>query len=124
MKKSVFLFSLFFAISCTSKPTELIGVWEVNTPYHKAVYSIEKEESNIVGKIQYYNDHTFIYESTGTSKDIFLHRLKRKDSIYVDAISGATQTNYEWVLQRKHQDTLYVTQYIHHKPLQEIWIKK
>ena len=101
-----------------------MGIWEVKTPYHQAIYSIEESDNNIVGKIKYYNDHTFVYQESGTSKDIFLHKLKRKDSVYIDAISGATQTHYEWVIQQKHEDTLEVTQFIHKKPWQEIWIKK
>ena len=124
MRKIIFFIGVLFAVSCAQKPTELIGVWEVNTPYHKAVYSIEEYEDNIVGKIKYYNDNTFVYKESGTPKDIFLHKLKRKDSLYIDAISGATNTNHEWVIQQKHLDTLEVTQYIHNKPLQEVWIKK
>jgi hypothetical protein len=124
MRKITLLSLLFFALSCTQKPSELIGIWEVKTPYHQAIYSIEESNNNIIGKIKYYNDHTYIYQESGTSKDIFLHKLKRKDSLYIDAISGATTTNQEWVIQRKHTDTLLVTQYIHNQPLLEVWIKK
>ena len=124
MRNIIFFLSLIGLTSCSKKPQELIGIWEVKTPYHKAIYSIEEEEDKIVGKIKYYNDHTYIYQETGSSKDIFLHKLKRKDSLYIDAISGATVSNQSLIIKRRHPDTLEVTQYIHNKPLQEFWIKK
>ena len=124
MKKTFYFVLLFSVLSCSKKPTELIGIWEVKTSYHKATYSIEEHENRIVGRVKYYDDNTYIYKESGTHKDIFLHKLKRKDSIYIDAISGATMTNKELVIQRKHEDTLEVTKYIHNKPLKEFWIKK
>ena len=60
----------------------------------------------------------------GTNKDIFLHEIKQKDGLYIDAISGATITKKELVIKQKNEDTLEVTTYIRNKPLKELWIKK
>ncbi len=111
-------------ISCSQKPTELVGVWEVRTPYHKALYSIEEYKSNIVGRVLYYNDNTFTYRESGTEKDIFLHEIKQKKGVYIDASSGATITHQEYIIKQTHIDTLEVTKLIHNKPLKELWIKQ
>lgn len=124
MKRIGFSLIVLLLVSCSQKPSELIGIWEVKTPYHNAIYSIEEYQDQIVGKVKYYNDDTFIYRGSGTEKDIFLHKIKRKDDVYIDAISGATVSKKELIIERKHPDTLEITKYIHHKPLKEFWIKK
>lgn len=124
MKKVIFLITVLTLSSCVNKPKELIGIWHVKTPYHRAIYSIEEYNNKIVGKVNYYNDDTFVYQKTGTEKDIFLHKIERKKNIYVDAVSGATITNKNLIIKLKNQDTLEVTKYIHKKPLKEFWIKK
>lgn len=65
------------------------------------------------------------YMKQELNKDIFLNNLKFKNDVFVDAISGATQTNSEnLTIKIKHKDTLEVTSYIRHKPLVEIWTRK
>lgn len=124
MKKGLFFTAFLLLLSCAEQPKELIGIWQVNSPYYKATYSIEEQNNVIVGKVKYYNDDTYIYRETGTDKDIFLHKITRKDSIYIDAVSGATITKKELIIKQKSEDTLEVTTYIHNKPLKEFWIKK
>ncbi len=124
MKKGLVFLMMFGFLFCTQKPKELIGIWEVKSPHYRATYAIEEYNNRIVGKIQYYNDDTYVYKGTGTEKDIFLHKIKRKDSVYIDAISGATMTKKDLVIKQKSPDTLEVTTYIRNKPLKEFWIKK
>jgi LEA14-like dessication related protein len=124
MKKSIFFLTVVFLISCTKKPTELIGIWEVQSPFYKARYAIEEHKDNVVAKIKYYNDDTYVYRESGTDKDIFLYKIQKKEDVYVDAISGATITKKEITLKLKSKDTLEVTTYIRNKPLKEFWIKK
>ena len=125
MKKiGILLFMLSFTF-CTKTPKEILGVWNVQSKFYKATYKIEKENKKLVGKVIYYNDDTTILRETGTKKDIFLNDLKYKNDVFVDAISGATQTNSEnLTIKIKHKDTLEVTSYIRHKPLVEIWTRK
>ena len=73
----------------------------------------------------YYNDGTTVLHETNTPKDIFLHDLKYHDTVFVDAVSGATQTTSESLsIKIKNKDTLEVTSYIQHTPLVEKWIRK
>ena len=73
----------------------------------------------------YYNDDTTVLHKTNTDKDIFLHDLKYKNDVYVDAISGATKTTSKSLtIKIKHQDTLEITSYIRHQPLIETWTRK
>ena len=124
MKRNfIFLLILLF-LSCSKNPKELVGIWTVKSPHYRAIYSIEEYNCNVVGKIKYYNDDTYVYKETNTEKDIFLHKIKRKDSIYIDAISGATITKNKLTIKQKNEDTLEVTTYIRNKPLKEFWIKK
>lgn len=117
---------LILLLGCSSKIDErVIGVWQVQSKFYQATYRIEKEGKKLIGKVIYYNDDTTILKKTDTDKDIFLSNLKYKDDIYINAISGATQTNSESLtIKIKHKDTLEVTSYIRHKPLVEIWTRK
>ncbi|KAB1155276.1 MULTISPECIES: DUF2147 domain-containing protein [Tenacibaculum] len=117
---------LIFLIGCSTQIDErILGIWDVQSSFYKATYKIEKQANKLVGKVIYYNDDTTIIRETGTDKDIFLNNLTYKDDTFVDAISGATQTNSDNLkIKIKHKDTLEVTSYIMHKPLIEIWVRK
>ncbi|WP_299122029.1 hypothetical protein [uncultured Tenacibaculum sp.] len=117
---------LIFLIGCSTRIDErILGIWNVQSSFYKATYKIEKQANKLVGKVIYYNDDTTIIRETGTDKDIFLNNLTYKDDTFVDAISGATQTNSDNLkIKIKHKDTLEVTSYIMHKPLIEIWVRK
>lgn len=122
--KSLYLFLCLVIISCAKKPKELIGTWQVKSPYYKASYTIEENNNSVVAKVLYYNDDTFIYKGTSSEKDIFLKDLQYKNDTEIDAVSGATNTSTNYTLKLKSKDTLLVTKYIKNKPLTEIWIKK
>ena len=125
MKKLGVLFLMFLFAFCTTAPKEILGIWQVQSNFYRATYKIEKQGKKLIGKVLYYNDDTTILNETGTDKDIFLSDLKYKDDVYVDAISGATNTTEEGIsIKIKHKDTLEVTSYIRHKPLVEIWTRK
>ncbi|MDT7832618.1 hypothetical protein RQM59_09515 [Flavobacteriaceae bacterium S356] len=124
MKKLIFYLLLLALISCSNSPKELAGIWEVKSPFYKAIYSIEDQNDKMVGKILYYNDDTYIYRETGTKKDVFLHQLEKKGDLYIDAISGATISKKGITLKLIGKDTLEVTSYIRNNPLKEFWIKK
>lgn len=117
-------FLLLVLVSCSKTPKELIGTWQVSSPYYRATYAIEEQDKNIVGRIIYYNDDTYIYRETGTKKDLFLKDIQKKGALYIDAYSGATITKKNLTMKLKGKDTLEVTSYIKNKPLKEFWIKK
>ena len=125
MKQSLFIVIIFF-LSC-SKPFDnrLLGIWKTNSKFYRATYKFEKVNHNIIGKLLYYNDGTTILHETGTTKDIFIKNLRYDDHLFIDAVSGATQTtsrNYE--IKVMHTDTLEVTTFMHNKPSIETWTRK
>ncbi|WP_460219267.1 hypothetical protein [Psychroserpens sp. MEBiC05023] len=126
MKNRVLLFILLVAFSCAEKENPLLGKWEVDSKYYRAIYNIIKSNDSVKGKVLYYNDDTtIIRESDGKDYYIFMD-LKEDEGIYVDAISGATKSNDikpNIELNLIHLDTLDVTTYIRNKPLKEIWIR-
>ena len=125
MKKAGILILMLSFAFCTKAPKEILGIWEVQSKFYRATYKIEKAGKKLIGKVIYYNDDTTVLHETGTEKDIFLSNLEYKDNVFVDAISGATQTNSESLtIKIIHKDTLEVTNYIRHKPLVEIWTRK
>lgn len=124
MKQYLSLIVLFF-ISC-NKPIapNIIGNWQVKSKYYKANYKIEQHQDKLIAKVLYYNDDTTVLTATNTNADIFLHNLKYKDTVFIDAIAGATQTKNTTQIKVTHKDTLRVTSYIQNKPLTETWTRK
>lgn len=124
MKKYLFGLSIFI-IGCNLKiDNRILGTWKVQSNYYDATYKIEKQGKKLIGKVIYYNDGTTILRETKTQKDVFLKNLKYKNNIFIDAVSGATKTNSNYVsIKVNHKDTLEVTSYIMNKPLIEFWIK-
>lgn len=124
MKKLLAFTVCILFMNCTQKKTNLIGYWNVKSNHYKATYKIEFQETKLVGKVIYYNDDTNVLHETGTKKDLFLFNLKKENNIYVDAVSGATNTEtYATTIKEKHKDTLEVTTFIMKKPLIETWIR-
>lgn len=124
MKKGIFCAFVLLLISCSKKPKELIGTWQVKSPYYRAIYGIEEQDQKIIGRVVYYNDDTYVYRETGAKKDFFLRDIQKKGSLYIDAYSGATITKKNLTMKLKGKDTLEVISYIKNKPLKEFWIKK
>ncbi|MCT4698734.1 hypothetical protein [Tenacibaculum haliotis] len=124
MKKYLFGLSIFI-IGCNPKiDNRILGTWKVQSNYYDATYKIERQGKKLIGKVIYYNDGTTILRETKTQKDVFLKNLKYKNNIFIDAVSGATKTNSNYLsIKVNHKDTLEATSYIMNKPLIEFWIK-
>ena len=125
MKKTLLGLIVLLTACSTQIDKRVLGTWNVQSNFYKATYKIEKQGKKLIGKVLYYNDDTTVLHETKTDKDIFLHDLKYKNEVYVDAISGATNTVSEKLtIKVKHKDTLEVTSYINKKPLIENWTRK
>ncbi len=125
MKKTLLGLIVLLTACSTQIDKRILGTWNVQSNFYKATYKIEKQGKKLIGKVLYYNDDTTVLHETKTDKDIFLHDLKYKNEVFVDAISGATNTVSEKLtIKVKHKDTLEVTSYINKKPLIENWTRK
>ena len=105
----------------------MLGLWKVDSKFYKATCEIVEEANTLKGLVIYYNDDTTVYRyEEGQPKKYFFNNLKEKDSVYVDAIAGATKTensNEVVTLNLLSKDTLEVTTHIMQKPLKEIWVR-
>lgn len=119
---------LLFFISCKKSNKEIVGVWNVDSKFYSATYKIHNKGDNLVAQALYYNDGTTLYKFPNKSnKKIYLfENLKKKKSVYIDAVAGETKTNMVNHAQLKatHKDTLEVTTYVMRYPLIEKWIRK
>ena len=127
MKQVLLIGIIILAFSCSKKENPIVGVWNVDSKFYKATYQILEQEDATKAFVLYYNDDTTIYKyEKGQPKHYFLKNLKQEESIYVDAISGATNTEastQNTTLKNLSKDTLEVTSYIQHTPIKEYWIR-
>lgn len=115
----------FIGISCNSNH-DLDGYWKVDSDFYKATYHIQEVDNQTKAHIVSYNDGTTKYTSETRPNQFLFNNLKKKDDVYVDAISGATKTSSKGNtnhIRIKHKDTLEVTTYLMNKPLTEFWIR-
>lgn len=126
MKRLAIIWMCVFMVSCTKDHSKLYGTWEVVSKYYEGKYKIIEVNDSIQGKVLYYNDNTTVIRE-GVGKEYYVFKnLKKSNNTYVDAISGATNTNDSKPiieLNLKHDDTLVATRYISNKPLEEIWVR-
>ena len=125
MKSYLYVLFLIVLCGCSHTTEELYGTWKVQSKYYRATYEIYMEHDSVKAKVLYYNDDTSIYRDGDTKEYYLFKNLKPDGKGYADAISGATITNNNKTIyiEPKHRDTLTVTHYIMHKPLNEIWVR-
>lgn len=125
MKKIVILLVLIYFGCNSTFDKDILGVWNVQSDFYQAKYKIEQKGNRLVGALLYYNDDTKELKATHTDKDIFLKNLKKKNGIYVDAISGATIMDHSHLeLVIKSRDTLEVSTHIMNQRLKEYWTRE
>ena len=118
-----------FIFSCSSQKglnDDLFGTWIVSSKFYKATCEILKEDGQVKGKILFYDNGTLRHYHSKNKPYYFFQNLIEKDQIYVDAVSGATQTkldNTNLTIEVIHKDTLKVTTFIQKQPIQEFWIR-
>ncbi len=126
MKELLYLFSLLMFAACHQAPP-ILGQWKVNNSFYKATYQIVQADHTIKGQVLHYDDGTSQYHFNGTNPTYLFNNLIKKETVYVDAVTGATTletTQNVNHITLKNQDTLYVTTYIHDKPLEEVWVRQ
>lgn len=126
IKVSTIVFMILVCLGCATRiDSDILGVWNVQSDFYRAKYKIEQRGNKLVGALLYYNDDTKELKATHTDQDIFLKNLKKKNGIYIDAISGATITNHSQMeIMIKSRDTLEVSTHIMNQQLKEFWIRE
>lgn len=118
---------MLFAFSCQNAGKDLHGEWRVNSKFYSSSCMIFEEDHRLKGLILSYNDGTTRYQHDGSTTRYLFENLKKKDGVFVDAISGATVKAGEQPaisIEQKSKDTLAVTTYIMNHPLTEMWTRK
>ncbi len=103
---------------------KIIGVWEVNNAYYKAVYEIEKYQGNYVGKIHYYNDGQTEYTGKNTEADYFLEGVTFENGAYKNGKMYMPNGSYYYVLFTLNGDELSVKMTVEGEPYTEVWKRK
>lgn len=127
MKKLAILL-LLFAVSCKDTIDPLEGEWEVRSRFFKARYEILREDDQLKGLVLFYDDGTTKYRYDGTKRHYAYQNLVKKDSVYVDAVSGATQVKEDHKMidhiKMIGNDTLEMVSYMMNKPIVDVWVRK
>ncbi|UTW66489.1 hypothetical protein KFE94_17850 [bacterium SCSIO 12643] len=126
MKYWYYILFLTGLISCNSSTNKLIGKWQVESPFYKAVYQIIKKDGELKTQILFYDDDIYRYRFNGKKEKYLFQNIQQKDEDFVDMVSGATtsaNSNKLPKLKLVHEDTLNVTTYQMRKPITETWVR-
>jgi len=126
MKYWYFILFLVGIISCNSSTNVLIGKWQVESPFYKAIYQIVKKDGRLKTQILFYDDDTYRYRFNGKKEKYLFQNIQQNEEAFVDMVSGATKQSDQSKLPKLilvHQDTLSVTTYQMRKPITETWVR-
>ena len=102
----------------------IIGIWEVDNKYYKAIYEIIKHNNQYYGKIHYFNDGSTEYKGSNSKKDYFLDDLTYQDGKFSFAKMHMPDGSYYQVKILLDRDKITAQMTIQGKPYQEIWKRK
>lgn len=126
--KKLSLILLLLVTSCTDIKDPLEGEWEVRSRFFKARYEIFREDDQLKGLVLFYDDGTTKYNYDGAKRYYVYQNLIKKDSIYVDAVSGATQVKEDHKMidhiKLIGNDTLQMVTYMMNRPIIDVWVRK
>ncbi|MCG8583038.1 MAG: hypothetical protein MI866_24180 [Bacteroidales bacterium] len=99
----------------------ILGIWEVNNDYYKAIYEIVKFNQQYFGKVHYYNDGTTEIKAVGGEKDFFLEDILYKDGSYTYGKMHLPDGSFYYVRFTLKGDELTVKMTIQGQPYTEVW---
>lgn len=102
-----------------------MGEWRISNKYYKAHYLIKEENKETVGQVLYYNDGTTFYKFEGGEKRYTFQNLIKKDSLFVDGVTGATSASDDSNLSIKivNETKLEVKKSVMNQKVTEYWYK-
>ena len=126
MKGWIITLLLIISMSCNHQPDDMVGKWKTHSKHYTATFQIFEEGKKLNGLVLYYNDGTSKYNYDKNKPYYLFKGLKKKDDVYIDAMTGATtksDTPKTLEIKKRNIDTLDVTTYIRNKPLREVWTR-
>lgn len=129
MKMIKFLFLklsiLFTIISCAQNTDKIVGVWEVDNEYYKAVYEIVEVDNKFYGKIHKYDDGKEQYVGSNSKEDYFLTDVELKGNRYENGKMYLPDGSYyEVIFTLINDNALKVEMTIENYPYSETWTRK
>ncbi|HAS46609.1 MAG TPA: hypothetical protein DCS93_39365 [Microscillaceae bacterium] len=131
MGKYLLMIGLANFCCCTSKPSPIVGTWQVASKFYTATYKIAQTKQSFQAQVLLYDDGTTHYQYQGGTKQYLCKRLQAKNGQYLDGMASATQqktnpgkTASQLTIKPKSKDTLEVISYIRQQPLVEHWVRK
>lgn len=122
---------LFLLVGCRQQAADprLLGEWQVDNGWYRAVYEIVEEEGTLKCRVRYYHDGTSTYVWDAQQPRYLFERLQQPDpdtTIWVDAVSGATARSggKQVEIALLPPDTLLVTLFVNGHPMPERWVRK
>lgn len=112
-------------ISCAQKTDPIVGIWQVDNEYYKAVYEIVEVDGKFYGKIHKYNDGKETYVGNNNKEDYFLTDVELKDNSYVNGkMYMPDGSYYEVIFTVVNENALKVKMTIEDYPYSETWTRK
>ena len=116
---------LFTIISCAQNTDKIIGVWEVDNEYYKAVYEIVEVDNKFYGKIHKYDDGKEQYVGSNSKEDYFLTDVELKGNRYENGKMYLPDGSYyEVIFTLINDNALKVEMTIENYPYSETWTRK
>jgi len=112
-------------ISCAQKTDQIVGVWEVDNEYYKAVYEIVEVDHKFYGKIHKYDDGKETYVGNNKKEDYFLTDVELKDNTYVNGKMYLPDGSYyDVIFTLLNANMLKVEMTIENFPYSETWTRQ
>ena len=125
-KQAPFLLIALLLAACSHNPKAVLGTWQVSDPYYTARYELAEVDGQLSAEVLYYNDGTQRYNASGNQHRYLSSNLKWNDGVYIDGVSGATntsKTSARITIEQVHTDTLEVRYAEHQSPAVERWVR-
>jgi len=115
--------------ACSSPNDPIMGYWTVQSRFYQGTYKIIPDGKGFSAAVVYYNDGTTVFDSSSNNQWYVFQQAVKKDSLYVDGISGASSKSSSGqaktiCLKLSSPDTLEVTSYHFKQPSKELWTRK
>lgn len=116
---------LIALISCAQETDKIVGVWQVDNEYYKAVFEIVQVDHKFYGKVHKYDDGKEQYVGNNKKEDYFLTDVELKDGKYVNGkMYMPDGSYYEVIFTLVNENTLKAEMTVEDYPYAETWTRK
>lgn len=107
-----------------SKGDSILGVWEVNNEYYKAVFEIVKYKKQYFGKVHYFKDNSKEIKGKNSKEDYFIDGFSFEKGTYQLTKMHLWDGSHYQVKFLLNGDELIAQMTVQGEPYQEVWKRK